>query len=73
MSPYASNFRQSPAQPEGNSSSSAQSRSSRRKPAARVIRTAGFTHLSSVRLGLESFWDLGMVDRLHEPLTHYHE
>ena len=73
MSPYASNLRQSASNSADKSSSSAHSRSSARKPAARVIRTAGFTHLSSVRLGLESFWDLGMVDRLHEPLTHYHE
>ena len=73
MSPYASNLRPSTSHSAENSSSPAPRRPSVRKPAARVIRTAGFTHLSSVRLGLESFWDLGVLDRLQAPLTHYHE
>lgn len=73
MSPYASNLRPSSPESTGNSSSARQPRTSSRKPVARVIRTAGFTHLSSVRLGLESFWDLGVIDRLRAPLTHYHE
>ncbi len=72
MAPYASNLRQSARASQGNLASTPV-RSSARKTAARVIRPAGFTHLSSVRLGLQSFWDLGLLDRLHEPLTHYHE
>jgi hypothetical protein len=73
MSPYASNLSQSATQSAQNHSSSGHRRASGRKPATRVIRSAGFTQLSAVRLGLESFWDLGVLDRLQAPLTHYHE
>jgi hypothetical protein len=73
MSPYASNLRQSVFNSTENHSSSTSPRSSSRKLATRSESNAASSRLTSARLALESFWDLGVLDRLHAPLTHYHE
>jgi hypothetical protein len=73
MSPYASTPRHAvPASAETHASSPPD-RSSSRQLVPRESHGTAASRLTAASLALESFWDLGVLDRLHAPLTHYHE